>query len=104
MQRTLASALFISGCLLFVGCAPTMRQVLINDTADYTQCDHVDVDCVDEDCSNVAGGPWMATACATRYRCTRTASQVTCVPQPAATPHSGGAASFSSGWKSSQMR
>lgn len=68
-------------CGLVGACAPTMRQILIEQTASYTQCDYVAVDCVDEDCSNVQGGPWNATACGTPYRCTRTAGQVTCVPQ-----------------------
>ncbi len=63
-------------------CAPTMHQILIEKTAAYTQCGHVQVECSDADCTNVAGGPWMATACATRYRCTETAGQVVCVPQP----------------------
>jgi hypothetical protein len=66
----------VAGC----SCAPTMRQALVQDTAVYTQCDHVQVDCVDEDCSNVQGGPWMATACGTRYRCTNTSGHVACVP------------------------
>lgn len=63
------------------GCAPTMHQILIEKTATYTQCGHVQVDCGDPDCSNVAGGPWNATACAVRYQCTETAGQVVCVPQ-----------------------
>lgn len=57
-----------------------MRQTLTLETADYTQCDHVEIECVDEDCSNLQGGPWMATACGTRYRCSRTNDEVTCVP------------------------
>lgn len=63
------------------GCAPTMRQILIEQTAQYTRCNVVEVDCVDDNCSNVAGGPWTATACATRYRCTNTNGQVVCTPQ-----------------------
>jgi hypothetical protein len=66
---------------LIASCAPSMRQVLINDTATYTRCNFVEVDCVDEACSNVQEGPWMATACGTRYRCTNTGGNVVCVPQ-----------------------
>jgi hypothetical protein len=77
--------LLLAVVLLMVGCAPTMRQILIHDTAVYTQCDHVEVECVDEDCSNVQGGPWMATACGTRYRCTNTGGHVACVPTPQST-------------------
>ena len=73
-------AVFVIAGLL-CGCGPTVREALLEDTANYTQCDYVQVDCVDEDCSNVQGGPWNASACGTRYRCTRTAGQVTCVPQ-----------------------
>ena len=61
-------------------CAPTMRETLHQATAEYTQCAFVQVDCTDEDCSNFNGGPWTATACGTRYRCTHTSGQITCVP------------------------
>jgi hypothetical protein len=66
---------------LVSACAPTMRQILTDQTAQYTQCGVVQVECADENCSNVAGGPWMATACATRYRCTNTNGKVVCEPQ-----------------------
>lgn len=70
--------------LLAASCTPYMteRMQLMHDTAAYTACDHVEVECVDENCSNVAGGPWFAMACGTRYRCTRTAGQVVCAPVP----------------------
>lgn len=79
--------LLLAVVLSSAGCVPTltMRQILINDTATYTQCDHVEVECVDEDCSNVQGGPWMATACGTRYRCTNTGGHVVCAPTPQST-------------------
>jgi len=69
-------------CAALCACGPTIRETLMMDTANYTQCGHVDVECVDDDCSNVQGGPWMATACGTRYRCTNTAGEVVCVPKP----------------------
>jgi len=71
----------ISLLLLWSACAPSVRQQLEMDTATYTQCDYVQVDCADDTCSALQGGPWMATACGTRYRCTRTAGQVVCAPQ-----------------------
>ena len=76
-------SLCVAAFLLVCSCAPTVRQGLVHDTAVYTQCDFVQVDCVDEDCSNVAGGPWMATACGTRYRCTNTSGHVVCAPADA---------------------
>ncbi len=68
--------------LLCGSCGPTIRQSLMADTAAYTQCNEVDVECVDEDCSNIQGGPWMAIACGTRYRCTNTSGHIVCVPEP----------------------
>lgn len=85
MRRWLLCALLLLGGAM-LSCGPTIHQALIMDTASYTQCDHVQVDCVDADCSNVQGGPWMATACGTRYRCSRVNDNVTCVPQGDATP------------------
>lgn len=79
MLRLLLPLLLLVGPL---ACAPTMREILTDQTAQYTQCGHVVVECVDDACSNVAGGPWTATACGTHYRCTNTAGQVVCVPQP----------------------
>jgi len=74
------------GLLLFASCMPgygySPRQHLATATANYTRCGHVVVDCVDEECSNVRGGPWTATACGTRYRCTNTAGEVVCAPLP----------------------
>jgi hypothetical protein len=80
MPRSLLSV-FLLVCSSAVGCAASMRQMLVEQTAQYTRCGHVEVECVDENCSNVAGGPWMATACGTRYRCTNTGGHVVCVPQ-----------------------
>jgi hypothetical protein len=78
-MRLLLALLLAFG--LSAGCAPTMHQILIEKTATYTQCGHVQVECSDPDCTNVAGGPWIATACAVRYRCTDTGGHVVCVPQ-----------------------
>lgn len=75
-MRLLLTVVVLLGC----SCAPSMRQILTNDTAVYTRCDHVEVECADEECSNVQGGPWMATACGTRYRCTNTGGHVVCAP------------------------
>jgi len=64
-----------------LGCAPTARDILTQQTAQYTQCGQVQVECVDDACSNAGGGPWNALACGTRYRCTNTAGHIVCVPQ-----------------------
>lgn len=72
--------LTIVSLIAITGCAPTLRETLAMDTAEYTHCDHVEIDCVDEDCSNLRGGPWLSTACGTRYRCDRVNETVTCVP------------------------
>ena len=80
-MRRLLLPFVLASFLATLSCAPTMRQILTDQTAQYTQCGVVEVDCVDDNCSNVAGGPWMATACATRYRCTNTNGQVVCAPQ-----------------------
>jgi hypothetical protein len=80
-MRTLIPSLGFLIASFSLSCAPTMQQILTDQTAQYTQCGVVQVECSDENCSNVAGGPWMATACGTRYRCTNTNGQVVCVPQ-----------------------
>ena len=81
MRRLLPALLLLAGSL---GCAPTMREILIDQTAQYTKCGHVNVDCSDDNCSNVAGGPWRAMACGTQYRCTNTAGNVVCAPETTA--------------------
>jgi hypothetical protein len=82
MRLSLVTSLLLAIVFLCCSCAPTMRMILTDRTAVYTQCNYVEVECVDEDCSNVAGGPWMATACGTRYRCTETDGNVVCAPMP----------------------
>ncbi len=81
MHRLLLPFLLVVGLL---ACAPTMRQILTDKTAAYTKCGTVMVQCVDDACTNVAGGPWRAQACGTLYRCTDTAGNVVCVPETTA--------------------
>ncbi len=80
-MRRLLPCLFAAAALA-AGCAPTQRDILVQQTALYTKCDHVQVDCVDDACSNISGGPWTALACGTRYNCTNTGGHIVCAPLP----------------------
>ena len=60
---------------------PSTREMLMRDTAEYTQCGHVTVGCVDEECSNIKGGPWQAEACGTKYECSHHNGEVFCKPE-----------------------